>query len=80
MIIINKVLNIFVVGYLREERIFIKNPAQITIKHFSTGLKVRTINLGVIIKGICLPAAAAAAPGSVINTVVAVVTSGETVK
>lgn len=60
------------VGYLREERIFIKNPAQITIKHFSTGFKMRTINLRAVIEGIFHPAAGAAAPASVINTVVAV--------
>lgn len=51
-----KVLIIYVVGYLRKERVFIKNPAHIAIKHFSTGFKRRTINFQAVNKGIFHPA------------------------
>lgn len=51
-----KVLIIYVVGYLRKERVFIENPAQIAIKHFSTGFKRRTINFQAVNKGIVHPA------------------------
>lgn len=62
---------LYTVDYLREEWIFIKNSAQITIKHFSAALKDE---FGADKRRISLRWAA---PASAINAVVALATGGE---